>query len=101
MDARIEVADGRVILHVTGEVDLYNVGALREALDQAIDKHKEPVDVHLGEVSYIDSTGIGALLNANTRLKKLNRALRFVATPDTVLEVFKLTKLDQFLTILR
>lgn len=51
------------LIELTGELDLYTVSQLRKALD-AIPEDSERLLIDLREVTFIDSTGIGALLGA-------------------------------------
>jgi anti-sigma B factor antagonist len=53
--------DGQTVLTATGEIDMSNAGAFREALGQAATGEAEFV-VDLTEVSYLDSAGLTALL---------------------------------------
>ena len=49
---------------VSGEVDIETVGDLRTALAEAIATGDEAIDVDLTGVSFIDSTGLSALMEA-------------------------------------
>jgi anti-anti-sigma factor len=55
-------ADGGVIVEVRGEMDLVCAGRLREALVDASRQRPARVVVDLTHVTFIDSTGIGALV---------------------------------------
>jgi len=45
-----------------GEVDVLNVDQVRVALVEALDGHPGTVVVDLSELSFIDSTGLGAII---------------------------------------
>ena len=49
---------------VSGEIDVSNAGELRTALDEALARDIDGLEVDLAEVPYIDSTGIGVLVGA-------------------------------------
>jgi anti-sigma B factor antagonist len=53
--------DGRTVLTATGEIDMSNAAAFRDALSQAATGQAEFV-VDLTEVTYLDSAGLTALL---------------------------------------
>jgi anti-anti-sigma factor len=62
------VEAGRLVLTVSGEVDLANVGELDAALEALIarsDGHPLVIDAH--GLTYIDSSGIRSLLRAQRR----------------------------------
>jgi anti-sigma B factor antagonist len=51
------------------------------------------------EVTYIDSSGIGALISSLSGLKKYQGALKITNIHDSVKKVFELTKLTSFFEI--
>ena len=55
-------------MRLVGELDLYNVGAVREALTPATAHGARGVVVALGQVTFLDSTALGALVEARRRL---------------------------------
>ncbi|MGI6230374.1 MAG: STAS domain-containing protein [Tractidigestivibacter sp.] len=52
---------------VSGEVDVSNASALREAITQELDGGVKNLAIDLSQVPYIDSTGIGVLVGAAHR----------------------------------
>jgi anti-sigma B factor antagonist len=68
----VENVDGAVVVRLAGELDLYNSAALREALFQACGDSPARVVVDLSRVDFIDSTGLGVLIEARTKLANRN-----------------------------
>jgi anti-sigma B factor antagonist len=66
--AGIERADGSVVVSLAGELDLYNASAVRETLIECCDESPERLIVDLSAVKFIDSTALGVLIEARTRL---------------------------------
>ena len=62
-----EIEDGSII-RLAGELDLYNAPAVREALLRASMDSPKRVIVDLSEVEFIDSTALGVLIEARTKL---------------------------------
>lgn len=58
---------GGVRLVVVGEVDVVSAGQLREYLAGALDMRLEALTVDLGGVTFLDSTGLSALVYAHDR----------------------------------
>jgi anti-anti-sigma factor len=87
---------GRLVLTVSGEIDLANVGQLEAALDGLIarsDGHPLVIDAH--GLTYIDSSGIRALMRAQRRYDHGTRIeLRNVA--PAVRRVLELMVPDMF-----
>ena len=71
--------DSSMVVSVAGELDLYNAHALREALLDCCDEAPERLVVDLSEVKFIDSTALGVLIEARTRLP--NRRGFMLASP--------------------
>jgi anti-sigma B factor antagonist len=62
---RVERQDGRVCLAVTGELDLATAPALLDAVAKVLAAGDQPnVVLDLVEVTFLDSSGLGALLQA-------------------------------------
>lgn len=89
--------DGDIsILGVSGEIDLYNAPILKEAIQALIDEKRYKVVINLDRVSYVDSSGIGALISSFSNLKKFQGSLRICNVAGSVRKVFELTKLTYF-----
>lgn len=67
------------VIRLGGELDLYNADAVRQALFEACDGGPERVVVDLSEVEFMDSTALGVLIEARTKLP--NRKAFMLAAP--------------------
>ena len=87
------------ILDIEGEIDLYNAPEIKNIIQSLIDQKKYNVIINLGKVSYIDSSGIGALISSLSNLKKYQGGMKIVNVLASVKKVFELTKLISFFEI--
>lgn len=87
------------LLGVTGEIDLYNTGDLKTALEIAAAQSRGRIIINLGQAGYIDSTGIGALLRALGECKKQRGNLVISSPAPSILKVFELTRLTNFFLV--
>lgn len=94
-----ETSNGVVIFDIEGEIDLYNSPELKETIKKMIDSQKYNIVVNLAKVSYIDSSGIGALISSLSNLKKYQGGLKIINLTGSVKKVFELTKLTSFFEI--
>src|SRR2546425_10681572 len=62
MRVQVRSADNVTIVDCAGEIDLYSSTRLREALLKALRAGIPSVLVNMGEVGYIDSSGIATLV---------------------------------------
>ncbi len=89
-----ERAGGAYVLRLHGELDLRTVPKLRMRLAEALERGSGAVVVDLTEVTFIDSTGLSALLNALRRLTRAGRRLLLSTQDGPVLRLLRMTRLD-------
>jgi anti-sigma B factor antagonist len=64
----IDRRNGAVVVSLAGELDLYNAEQVRSALLDACAGEPEMLVVDLGDVTFIDSTALGVLIEARSRM---------------------------------
>jgi len=65
----VDRQNGAVVIHLVGELDLYNAPEVRTALLELCSEQPERLVVDLGEVDFVDSTALGVLIEARTKLE--------------------------------
>lgn len=75
----IDRRDGAIVIHLVGELDLYNAPDVRVALLELCEEQPERLVVDLAEVDFVDSTALGVLIEARTKLE--NRQSFLLAAP--------------------
>jgi len=75
----VEQLNGSVIVRLAGELDLYNADDVRAALSQAIGSSPKRIVVDMAEVEFVDSTALGVLIEARS---KLGRSTLVLAAPQ-------------------
>jgi anti-sigma B factor antagonist len=94
----IETSGEARVIRLGGELDLYNAHQVREALLEASKDAPERIVVDLGEVEFIDSTALGALIEARTRLN--NRRSFLLAAPGVeTRRALEISGLDRHFTV--
>ncbi len=76
-----------LVIAPQGELDFASVGAFRDAVTEAAARAEPGVVVDLSEVSFIDSSGLGALVDLHLRLRRDSRRLAVVAPGGTAAAV--------------
>jgi anti-sigma B factor antagonist len=66
--AEVSRSNGAVVVSLTGELDLYNAEEVRSALLDACAAEPELLVVDLEQVRFIDSTALGVLIEARSKL---------------------------------
>jgi anti-sigma B factor antagonist len=94
----IERRNGAVVVHLVGELDLYNAPEVRRALLELCAEAPERLVVDLEEVDFVDSTALGVLIEARTKLE--NRRSFLLAAPGLETHrALQISGLDQHLSV--
>ena len=80
----------------TGELDLEAGDAFRAVLFDLVDRGHEDLQVDLGGLSFMDSTGLNALILVRRRLKG---SLVLVDPPTAVLRMLEATSLTDYFAV--
>src|SRR5437016_5596808 len=94
----VEQRGDAVVVRLAGELDLYNAEDARAALTEASGRSPERVVVDLGEVTFVDSTGLGVLVEARTKLPN-RRALLLAAPQIETRRALEVSGLDRYLPV--
>jgi anti-sigma B factor antagonist len=92
-----QITDGTTVVALGGELDLYRLPALADALQSAASARKVVVD--LREVTFLDSTTLALLIKEQRHRRDNGRELLVVVGPQTPLTAFAVTGTDRILTI--
>ena len=68
-----------VVVKLAGELDLYNAHAVRQELERQTSREPQRLVIDLSRLTFIDSTGLGVLIEARSRMK--NRSAFVLAAP--------------------
>ena len=93
-----ETIDGCAVIRLRGEVDLSWSQQVRDAVLAALGKNAR-VGVELSNVSYIDSSGIAALVEGFQHARSKGTGFALVAVSDAVRAVLELARLDRVFPI--
>jgi anti-sigma B factor antagonist len=93
------VDDTTHVVSLRGEIDAVTAPRLGSRLFGLADEGKRGVIVDLSDVTFMDSTGIGVLLNAVTHFEARHAELVLVCANDLILRPFELTGVTDHLTI--
>lgn len=83
------------VLQVTGEVDVYTAPMLRERIRELAAKGAVHLIADLGQVDFLDSTGLGVLVGGLKRLREDGGSLALVITTPRLLRIFQITGLTK------
>lgn len=84
---------------VTGELDVSTVPAFNKELAELRNNSAATVVLDLSATTFMDSTGLSAVLVAEMHARMRGQRFVVVAGPPHVHELFKLTGVDNFLEV--
>ncbi|QYJ15717.1 hypothetical protein Rxycam_01545 [Rubrobacter xylanophilus DSM 9941] len=82
-----------------GDLDIESAEEFRRSFEQLLDSGVAHFFVNLGGVGYLDSTGLGALMQLYRRSREAGGSARFYDLRPEVREIFRLTHLDRIIDI--
>ena len=86
--------DGITILDCSGRITLGEGSViLRDAVRELLSKGNKKILLNLGDVSYIDSSGIGELVSAYTTVRNHGGELKLLNLQKKVHDLLQITKL--------
>jgi anti-sigma B factor antagonist len=91
--------DGVMVVDISGRIVLGEGGSLREAVNAVLFGGEKKLLMNLAEVNYIDSTGLGELINTHTTVLKHGGQIQFVKLTNKVRDLLQITKLYTVLDI--
>jgi anti-sigma B factor antagonist len=87
------------VLPLKGEIDLHVYPAVTTSLNAMIKKKPERLVVDLSRVTYVDSTGLAAFIQARQKVEAYGGKFSLAGLQETVRSIFEMSRLDQVFKI--
>lgn len=97
--SKIDSLPNGILVSLDGFIDTYNTAFLQAQVQKIIDANFARVVFDCSRLSYISSTGIGALTAFLKALRAKNGGMALAAPQSKVLEVFDLLGFSQFFNV--
>lgn len=89
-----EIKQRSLIVRVEGELDLHVADAFRKIVDEILEQASVPnLILNLAQVSFIDSSGLGAILGRYKRISQIGGKMSAVQLQPQVEKIFELSGL--------
>ena len=94
MKASVRQVEGVTIVDLSGQIKLgEGSSVLRDTVKDLLGKGQKNILLNLGDISYIDSSGVGELVSAFTSVRKQGGELKLLHLTKKVHDLLQITKL--------
>lgn len=97
--ANVREADEKVVLDLEGDINTFAEQTLERAYAEAEGLDPSAIALNFEGVDYINSTGIALIVSLLAEARKHQRELVVYGLSDHYQEIFKITRLADFMTI--
>ena len=91
-----EQRDGCLVFHFTGQLDAYSEKQFMEYVADVLKANKLPAVLDLSKIDFLDSSGLGALVQLAKQCRDAKRSILLVGN-TRVTQTIKLVRLEEFL----
>ena len=98
--AQHPIDNERHVVAVRGDLDLFAASKLKAVFAEAIEAGRTRIIVDLAETTLLDSSALGVLMAAGERVRSRRGALAIANPNDNLATIFRITGLDETVTIL-
>ena len=99
LDIESEVVHGYTVVVPRGELDLVTQTELKRYVNDLVVNGKVNLVVDLNHTTFLDSTGLGALISARRQTHTFHGSFAIVCDNPRLLRLFKIVSLDKVFTI--
>ncbi len=96
MPVRVYLSEDILTAHLVGEIDHHGARSIRAEIDEAAERaHPARMVLDFGDVTFMDSSGIGLVMGRYSLMQELGGELRIENLPGHIKKVMKLAGLDR------
>lgn len=99
MEINVREETNVTILTLKGRLDLATGSALKEQIKQLFEKERTAVHLNLGDVEFINSSGLGSLVSIMKEIRLRKGRLTLSNLVSYVQEIFEITQLSHIFEI--
>jgi len=90
-----ETRDNCQLLRLAGLLDAFSEPTFRKVLDKYVEEGPFNIILDLSQIDFIDSSGIGALVQIAKKIQNSGGSLQLITNPR-VMQTVKMVRLEQF-----
>jgi anti-sigma B factor antagonist len=99
MDINVLESDGKLTVKIKGDIYIDQADDLLSTFNNIVKKSPKEVILDLKELKSITSSGIGKIVLLYKELQKKNGVIKIIGVNKTIMQIFKIVKLDKLVEI--
>jgi anti-anti-sigma factor len=101
LDYSVEERSAYRLVSLKGKLVLYNVDQVRTDFFRLIDEDQKDLVLNMQELEFVDSSGVGLLIQMHRRMEAGKRKVRLANVSELLFKVLKVAGLDKIFDISR
>ncbi len=98
-EAHVRIQADTAVIDLSGEINVNAEIALFQAFSEAEGSSPAVIVLNFLKINYINSTGIALIVELLSRARKANRRLVVYGLSDHYMEIFRITRLSDYIQI--
>lgn len=94
-----KVKDDKIVMNLRGELDIANADVFKKNCLQIAQEHKLGFEIDCKDLSFLDSTALGAFVSINNQLIPYEKKLTLKNLKPNLKKLFLITNLDKSIHI--
>lgn len=95
----VERSDHGVAARLSGDLDIVTADNVKRELTDVLDEGATRLSLDMGDVRFVDSSGLGALVAIHRHAEAAGSRFTVRAVPPQVRRLFEITRLDDLLAV--
>lgn len=87
------------MVSIKGEIDIYSIEKFRESIEKEIKTQATQIILDCTELSYMDSTGMGVLIELRNKTKEMGQKMIMMNPRPNIKKLLALTGVDKIIEI--
>jgi anti-sigma B factor antagonist len=99
MEVKVTSNDGKTIVTLKGDIYVDQADELVDVFNSIVEKQPKEVTIDISGLKSITSSGIGKIVLLYKNLHEKKGKLKITGVNDTIMQIFKIVKLDKLVEI--
>lgn len=99
LNERYDQPSNTWFMNLQGEIDIYNASELKDNIIRLLEQNQGNINFDCQDLKYIDSTGLGVLINVLNHVKEYDGIIKIVNLRPYIYKIFMITGLNKIFDI--